>query len=165
MISFLLRSKNLKDEESSNKVIEQEKTAQEDAWKKEQLVLAAKEKEMASLQAKYNELEAKMREVAFWFRMLPSIGMANEILKISEAAKEFGGHGVAVAALKRLESGRAISSGAIVKMGSPAEITSFPGEELRVLELFDCNIRIELASEDDSSEEVDSGAKDKEPEV
>ncbi|CAI9112966.1 OLC1v1013481C1 [Oldenlandia corymbosa var. corymbosa] len=70
-------------------------------------------------------------------------------------------------------------SNAILQMGSPEEITSFPGdaptillgepgEEPRVPDLLDKFIRVELVSDDDSAEEVDGSGneeKEKEPEV
>ncbi|CAI9112610.1 OLC1v1013078C1 [Oldenlandia corymbosa var. corymbosa] len=129
MNSFLMRQKNVEEKlarvELEKKLIEQEKMIQEDAWK-EQLEFAAKEKELASLQAKYIKLEAKMREyreshvsktdlqqwlVAFSSRMLPTSGMANVMFGINEVAKRLGGHGVAVAALERMEKGRTINAG------------------------------------------------------
>ncbi|CAI9115360.1 OLC1v1016248C1 [Oldenlandia corymbosa var. corymbosa] len=165
MISFLLRSKNLRQDlakaKAEKKEIEQEKTAQGANLEKEQQVRAAKEQELASLQAKCNELEVKMREygdshvsktdlqqwlVTFWFRVLSSNGMANVMMKINEMAKEFGGHG----------------GDALAIQAGP------PDDELRVPEVSDSNIGIELASDDDFSEEMRSGnagTKEKEPQA
>ncbi|CAI9090311.1 OLC1v1025060C3 [Oldenlandia corymbosa var. corymbosa] len=106
MMRFLLRSRNLREEifkaQAKEKEMEHEKAVREEIFQKEQLLLTAKEKELASLQARYNELDTKMKEfrdlhiskvdldkcfVAFLFRVLQTGGMANIVAKINETAK------------------------------------------------------------------------------
>ncbi|CAI9102841.1 OLC1v1001189C1 [Oldenlandia corymbosa var. corymbosa] len=86
----------------------------------------AREEELATVQAMYREIEAKLTEyreshipksdlqgwlTAFWARMMPTGGLASILVGISNDAKALGGHGVAVAALERMESGRTINVG------------------------------------------------------
>ncbi|CAI9099055.1 OLC1v1035816C1 [Oldenlandia corymbosa var. corymbosa] len=81
--------------------------------------------ELASVQARYNELDEKLRAfadlhisredlhkwcTAFWFRMLSSGGMAVAIEEVNLAATEYGSHRVAVAGLKRLSRDRPIKA-------------------------------------------------------
>ncbi|CAI9094451.1 OLC1v1030195C1 [Oldenlandia corymbosa var. corymbosa] len=85
----------------------------------------AKEQELASVQAKYNELDEKLKEygnlniskedlhkwcAASWFRMLSTGGMAAVIEEMNMAATEYGGHAVAVAGLKRLKSEKPVKA-------------------------------------------------------
>ncbi|CAI9114989.1 OLC1v1015819C1 [Oldenlandia corymbosa var. corymbosa] len=91
----------------------------------EELQIQAKEQELASVQAKYNELDEKLRAfadlhisredlhkwcVAFWFRMLSSGGMTAAIEEVNLATTEYGAHRVAVAGLKRLRGQRPIKA-------------------------------------------------------
>ncbi|CAI9102679.1 OLC1v1000981C1 [Oldenlandia corymbosa var. corymbosa] len=216
MISFLLRSKNLKDDlakvEALKKAIEQEKIAQKDAWRKEKLEFAAKEKELASLQAKSPPLARDLLVQNVTFRWYDQCYAENKqggervwqpwccsgcpreagewqscqrwlVEAIFKAQSRCTLHEEMVNRLMHLSTDQPLLFNslctAIVKMCSPIEITLFlgdvsmiltwnPSEELRVPELSDKNIRIELASDDDSSKVTDSmnsGAKDKEPGV
>ncbi|CAI9095101.1 OLC1v1030962C1 [Oldenlandia corymbosa var. corymbosa] len=97
MASILMREKKLKQEIASLQLekglLEQEKLALEESRKEEQAMRLAKEEELATIQAMYRESEAKLTEYR------------------DNDAKVLGGHGVAVAALERMESGRTINAG------------------------------------------------------
>ncbi|CAI9115116.1 OLC1v1015952C1 [Oldenlandia corymbosa var. corymbosa] len=130
MASILIREKALKQEIASLQIekglLEQEKLSSEESRKEEQALRLAREQELAKVQAMYKEIEAKVTEyrethvprsdlqawmITFWARMVPTGGLASILLSISNDAKALGGHGVAVAALERMESGRTINAG------------------------------------------------------
>ncbi|CAI9112404.1 OLC1v1012852C1 [Oldenlandia corymbosa var. corymbosa] len=201
--SILMRKKKLREEISSLELekgfLEREKAiydeASDNARNKEQLIRAAKEEELATAQAMYRDLEAKLKEygethipkaelqewmTAFWARMMPTGGMANVMVGISEAAIALGGHGMAVAALERMESGKPVNAGWLQQFVKPHPRKTLreamqnglllppaePGEEMRVLELDRDFIGVELVSDEDSSERVEEEEEeDQEPEV
>ncbi|CAI9095696.1 OLC1v1031692C1 [Oldenlandia corymbosa var. corymbosa] len=130
MASILMREKKLKQEIASLRLekglLEQEKLTHEESIKEEQAMRFAKEKEIATVQAMYREVETKLTEyreshvpksdlrewmTAFWARIVPTGALASILMGISNNAKALGGHGVAVAALERMESGRTINAG------------------------------------------------------
>ncbi|CAI9103009.1 OLC1v1001418C1, partial [Oldenlandia corymbosa var. corymbosa] len=105
--------------------LEHERAIHEEAKKNEQLMQAAKEGELANAQAMYKELEAKLKDygethipktelqkwmTAFWARMMPTGGMVNIMVGISEVAIALSAHGVAVAAIERMESGKPVNA-------------------------------------------------------
>ncbi|CAI9111964.1 OLC1v1012320C1 [Oldenlandia corymbosa var. corymbosa] len=106
-------------------LLEEEKLTHEESIKEEQAMRFAKDKELATVQAMYREVETKLTEyreshvpkdlqkwmTAFWARMVPTGGLASILVGISNNAKALGGHGVAVAALQRMKSGRTINAG------------------------------------------------------
>ncbi|CAI9098566.1 OLC1v1035236C1 [Oldenlandia corymbosa var. corymbosa] len=92
MASILMREKMLKRDivslQTERGFLEQERQSSEASRKEEEALRLAREQELAGVQAMYKELEAKLNEV-----------------------KALGGHGVAVAALERMESGKTINAG------------------------------------------------------
>ncbi|CAI9090508.1 OLC1v1025290C1 [Oldenlandia corymbosa var. corymbosa] len=93
---------------------------------RKELVQARAERDQLLIEkAKYNELDEKLKEygnmhiskedlhkwsAAFWFKMLSTGGMAAVIKEINMAATEYGGHGVAVAGLRRIKSEKPIKA-------------------------------------------------------
>ncbi|CAI9115652.1 OLC1v1016616C1 [Oldenlandia corymbosa var. corymbosa] len=193
MASILMREKKLK----------QEKLTHEESRKEEQDMRLAREKELATVQAMYREIEAKLTEyrefhipksdlqawmTAFWARMMPTGGLASILVGISNDAKGLGGHGVAVAALERMESGRIINAGWLQQFIRPHPkktlyeaiknglqqlsdgdalivLPDDAGEEVRVPELAPDFIGFEVEWEEDSSEQVEGDREnDQEPE-
>ncbi|CAI9111949.1 OLC1v1012300C1 [Oldenlandia corymbosa var. corymbosa] len=174
---ILMRKKKLREEISSLELekgfLEHEKAINEEAKKKEQLIQAAKEEELARAQAMHIDLKAKLKEygethipkvglqawvTAFWNRMLPTGGMANVMNGLLRLSTE------QIPLFEPL-------CDAIPRMGSPSEITAFKGdastvlpaepwEEMRVPELDRDFIGIELASDRDSLEEVEEEEKE-----
>ncbi|CAI9099569.1 OLC1v1036413C2 [Oldenlandia corymbosa var. corymbosa] len=199
LASILMRKKKLREKisnlEFEKGFLEHEKTIHEEAKKKEQLMRAAKGGELATAQAMYKELEAKLKEygkthipktelqkwmTAFWARMMPIALMDNVMVGISEAAIARGGHGMVVAALERMEFGKpglCVAPSPKSQMGSHLEITSFEGdaptvlpaklgEEMRVPELDQYFIGVELVSDEDFSKKVEEDKEEeREPEV
>ncbi|CAI9100129.1 OLC1v1037063C1 [Oldenlandia corymbosa var. corymbosa] len=99
LASILMRKKKLREKISNLELekgfLEQEKAIHEEAKKNKELMRATKEEELATAQA----------------IMMPTERMANVMVGISEAAIALGGHGVAVAALERMESGKPVNAG------------------------------------------------------
>ncbi|CAI9095189.1 OLC1v1031073C1 [Oldenlandia corymbosa var. corymbosa] len=98
---------------------------------------------------------------AFLFRMLSTGGMVVVIDEMNMAITEYGGHGVAVASLKRLKT-----TFVGVSLWGPGQ-DEHSCWELSILDVPDEYIGVELEDEDDvASEERDigtSGSKDKDP--
>ncbi|CAI9114900.1 OLC1v1015718C1 [Oldenlandia corymbosa var. corymbosa] len=126
----------------------------------------AKEAEIASVQAKYDELDEKMKSfaslhiskeelhqwcAAFMYKMLYTGGMAVTLEEMNLVATKCGAH-------------REALSGALAKMSSPADIASFPGdvpailakgpsEEDSIPDVPDEYMGIELEDADEATEE------------
>ncbi|CAI9106704.1 OLC1v1005917C1 [Oldenlandia corymbosa var. corymbosa] len=187
-MTYLMCSRELRQELVQARAERDQALIEKVALEKKAQQVEVKEQELASVQAKYNELDKKLKEygnlhiskdlpkwcAAFWFRMLSTGEMAAVIEEINMAATKYGGHGVAVAGLK------SFLCGALAKMSIPGDVGAFLsdiaavlargfGEELPIPDVPDEYIGIELEDEDDvTSEERDtgnSGAKDKDPPV
>ncbi|CAI9094430.1 OLC1v1030171C1 [Oldenlandia corymbosa var. corymbosa] len=122
----LTEEESLKMSSAERGFLEQERQSSEASRKEEEALRLAREQELAGVQAMYKELEAKLSECReihvprselsawithFWSRMMSTDGLASILVGISNEAKVLGGHGVAVAALKRMESGKTINAG------------------------------------------------------